>query len=188
MQLTKYIFAISCVFLTPIAFAHHMEIIVSLDDNNQMIISESPQNIHLEPMEGGFWQSEIICLESDFNLFNIEIQPEWSMTLTAQLPEGLVVLDQNTQLILSSSTNEYLFSSLPVWDDTNGWHFHEHIMFASNSLNPSDDINTIITIKDSLNNYAQTEPATLNLHTVPEPATSFFMFLAGVILRKRTTL
>jgi hypothetical protein len=132
----------------------------------------------------GSYISEHLCWISTEPLTTTDaLQPTWSIELEKiTVSSGLTVLNEQYQEILT--TGNFLLGE-PVWEDGEGWHFHNHTLFAASGAEPGDTFAATFRVVDAGGVYQSSEPFTLNFTVVPEPVSALLLGVGAFMLRRR---
>lgn len=152
--------------------------------NDNIILTASDYiNLEYDSLSGAYI-SDVVGWVSNATLNSFGKEPDWSIKLNKiSSTAGLIALNDDFQQILNP--DDYLVGA-PVYDATEGWHFHTHLFFAARGVNTGDEFTGNFKLYDAGGIYGQSPEIQLNFRVIPEPATMIFLVSGALaIFRKR---
>lgn len=184
---TKYISLIitAVLFLGTIVCAHSDYEVVIGETGGQLILTEQPGMIALEydALSGTYISDHVCWLSAEPLSSTSPTQPNWVIELESiTLGAGLYALSEDYQQILDP--DNFLLGE-PVWEDGEGWHFHNHTLFGTSGGNVGDTFTATLRLVDTGGVYQSSDVFTLDFAIVPEPLTAMLFGCGACMLARR---
>ncbi len=171
-----------CVCNTILAQAHY-EILVGASGGKLTVHFEGAIALEYDGLSGWFI-SDHLCWISDESIVGgvYETAPAWAIELEGiTLSSGLYALSEDFQQILNPDN---FLLGLPVWEEGEGWHFHNHTIFGAGGGNVGDTFTATLRLVDTGGVYQASDAFMLDFATVPEPM-SMLLLGCGAFMLKR---